>query len=219
MFRQIIWVLILTTLIISCKRNIKQEPVIQLERKFQIKCENEKLLIENPLSNLEYSFDTIGSTKSYWQHIRYDQERSFGHRLYPFISISTDTPSLYNQLNIPLVGYREWKEDTRLKTFCYGDTIDNGHLDGFFKRVSEYTGTLGSNTYAEILLAFYGDTILYLKSPLKKIAGIYLSFQKINSQRLFQKDLCNLTTEQIDSLKRNVPFRIRLIRNLNSKGK
>lgn len=218
MVRETIWVLILTMLIISCKRNSKQEPIFQPERRLQIKCENERLLIENPANNLEYSFDTIRSTRSYWKQIRYDQEKSMGHSLYPFISISADTPSLYNKLNIPLVGYMDWKQDLRFRTFCYGDTINDAFIDEFFKKVSEYTGTLERRKNAEVFLAFYKDRIQDIKTPLKKITEIYLSFQSKNSRHLFQKDLCNLTTEQIDSLKRNVPFRIRLMKNLNSRG-
>jgi hypothetical protein len=219
MFRQTIWALILTMLTISCKRNIKQEPVSMPERKLQIKCENERLLIENPANSLGYSFDTIGSTRSYWKNIRHDQERSMGHRLYPFTSISTDTPSLYNKLNIALVGPYDWgRDDGKFKTMCYGGDINTIFLNSFLKKVSVSNRVTEDGKNAEIFLAFYKDSIQDIKTPLKKITETYLYFQRENSQRLFQKDLCNLTIEQIDSLRSNVPFRIRLMRNLNSKG-
>lgn len=170
--------LILAVLIISCKSNTNQEPILVRERKLQIKCDNERLLIENSTNNLEYSFDTIKSTKNYWKHVKYDQEKSMGHKLYPFTSIFTDTPSLYNKLNISLASYGDWKSDSRLRTFCLSNDVDSIRILHFYKRISDNTDTTEKINYAEIRLSFYKDNIQNLIIPLKKITGIYLSFQR-----------------------------------------
>jgi len=209
--QSIFWMSVL--LLFACKRQEKKE-FEPKEIDLHIICENEKYLLENVNSDLEYSFDTIFSTKSYWKHINHEQAILTGHKHYPYTTITADSPSLYNHIEISLVGYGEWKNDSRLKTVVDNTGIDSNRVADFFERISNNSDTTETRNKAELFLSFYKDSIVNISKSLKEIARIYIRVQEKNSQRLFSKELCSLTISQLDSIKKNIPFRIRLMRQL-----
>jgi hypothetical protein len=207
---QAIFVLMLG-LIFSCKSQTGIIPVREAI-KLGTRCENERYLLEDTNSNLEYSFDTIFSAKSYWEHVTQARAKSAGRKLYPFITLQLDSPSYHQAIRLCLVGDEEWENDSRLKTAVDNDRMDSIWLTGFYDRVSREADTLQTRK-AEVFLSFYRDSIADIKGDLKRMARIYLGFQHGNSKRLFNQDLCSLSKGRLDSLKKNVPFRIRLMRH------
>jgi len=207
--KSIFWIFAL--ILFSCKRAVKVNSVPK-EKGLLIVCENEKYLIENINNNLEYSFDSVLSTKSYWKHVKFAQFRS-GHKLYPYVILKLDTPSLYQNIKISLIGEGEWKYDSRLITAIDESQIDSNWIINFFERISLNSDTTEVRYRPELLLAFYNDSIIDISRSLKKLTQIYISFQKMNSIRLFNMDLCSLTKMQLDSIKKSVPYRIRLGRH------
>jgi hypothetical protein len=205
--------LIFTLLLFSCKRQAKTNSTPK-EPELHIVCENEQYLLENINNNLEYSFDTIPSTKSYWKNVRFDQANSIKHKQYPYVIVKPDTPSVCKNIKLSLVGYGEWKSDSRIKTHIDNDRIDSNWISNFYEIVSQNLDTTDTRNKAELLLSFYKDSIVDFSKSLKKISHIYIAFQRMNSKRLFKTDLCDLTKNQLDSIKKDVPYRIRLGRRL-----
>jgi hypothetical protein len=209
-------------LFISCKAN-KRLRLIDEENALSINCINEKYLFENSELNLEYSFDSIRSVKNYWKTVHHDQRISLRNSLYPYTSVILDTLSLFKKLKIGLLGSKDWRQDGRLKIFIENKTIDSIKIIKFFRTVSNKfdiktqieAQLLSNKANAEIDLYFENDSIQNISNSLKKIAQLYISFQKSNSEKLFHSQLSDLDSCSLDSLKRNVPLRIRLVALLN----
>jgi hypothetical protein len=221
MLRSILFCLFI--LIISCKAKRTWLPLSQVNT-LTINCEKEKLLIENPMFNREYSVDSIKSARKYWKMVNHDQG-PFDDALYPYVSVNLDTPSLYKSIHIGLVGPRDWKPDGRLKCSFGNGIIDSIRITDFFSDVSKRSDIktqtdaqlLSHRFKAEVHLYFDNDSIQNISVSLKKIARLYISFQKLNAERLFHTRLCDLDISHADSLKRNVPLRIRLLSFINGR--
>ncbi len=214
---------VLIFLVISCKVK-KTDVLISRKNAFTINCKNEQSLIENPLLNIEYSFDSIATVKKYWKIVHHDYEIS-NNKLYPYTWVILDTLSLYQKVKISLIGARDWKPDGRLKLSFENNSIDTVRMINFFSMVSKRNpvynaiqAQMESNKLnAEVHLYFYQDSIHEISTPLKKIVGAYISFQRFNSEKNFHSKLCDLDSIKLDSLKRNVPLRIRLVSLLNGR--
>lgn len=196
----------------ACSRKLKKE-FVSKEIELHIVCENEKYLLENDSNNLNYSFDTIASTKSYWKNINHAQANSPEQKLYPYTTITTDSPSLYKDIKISLMGLGEWKKDSRLLTGIDNERIDSKWVTDFYERISTNSDSTETRYKAELFLSFAKDSIVNISKSLKEIAEIYLSVQKRNSKKLFDTELCSLTQSQVTLLKKNTPFRIRLMKS------
>ncbi|RYG04773.1 MAG: hypothetical protein EOO07_30645 [Chitinophagaceae bacterium] len=215
--------IILCFIVISCNVKKKDVPVNQ-RNALEINCENEKSLIKNPLANKEYSFDSITTVKNYWKLVHHDNEIS-NNKLYPYTTVFLDIASLFQKVQISLIGARDWRADGRLKLSFENNSVDTLILMDFFRVLSKRNpvqnaiqAQLQSNKInAEILLYFYNDSIYEISTPLKKIVGAYISFQRFNSEEKFHSKLCYLDSIRVDSLKRNVPLRIRLVTSLTGR--
>ena len=196
----------------SCKEQPQQQSGIPVPA-LHITCENEKLLLEHPLNNTAYSFDSIPSTRLYWQQLRRDQAAAGENKLYPYISVSPDMPSDYEKINISLIGGEKLCNDDRLKFGFYADRADSSLIERFYTKVFNEDKTIKSEAKAELFVSFFRDSITGIEAPLKIIAAAYLSSQRKNAQQLFGRELCSLDSIQLDSIRRKVPFRIRLGRN------
>ena len=200
----------------ACTEHVKQKNVSTTNSfALQIHCENEKFLLESNNNNKEYSFDTIRSTRRYWKYINHDQGNSIGKKIYPFTTLTTDTPTLYRKIKLGIIGYGEWKPDLRLKTILYEDVVDTNRVISFLKKLSD-SESLYQNEIkhqSEICLSFRMDSITNIQNHLKTICKTYLSFLREYSLKLFNSDICSLSNTQLAYLKVNFPLRIRLLRS------
>ncbi len=212
MFAQLKYLLFLS--ILGACNNNKQKFESAPLSKLVVTCENKKYLLENSIRNIELSFDTIRSTKSYWQSLGKLQKSSGEKKLFPYVKIYPNPPSIFNNINISLVGHRDWIPDSRLKLSIDYEDMDTTLLINFYKRVTDNPDTSYRRSKAEVSLFFYKDSIKDIQAPLRVIANTYISVQKENAALFFRKELCNLSIKQLDTLKLLVPFRIRLMRNL-----
>jgi hypothetical protein len=211
--RNTVLLLSIPLLLFSCEQKIK---INQTEKKIgtHINCANEKYLIENTNNNSELLFDTILTTKDYWKCINRNQSNSIGKKLFPYVKVKLDTPTFCKEINISLIGYGEWKADSRLKIVINDDKIDSLSLMNFFHRISNNLDTTETRNKSEIFISFSKDTIIDITKNLKKLAYYYFEFQKQNSKSIFNLDICELERKQLDSLKKRTPFRIRPMKEL-----
>lgn len=200
--------LIFPLLLFSCKQQVKTV-VKPKEAGLHIVCNNEKYLLESINSNIEYSFDTICSTKHYWKSVKYDQAQSINKRLYPYVTIKPDN------IKLSLVGSGEKLSDLTMKIGLDHDRIDSQWISSnFYDYLAGNMTTADTPVKSAILLSFYHDSIVDFSKTIKDIAQIYIAYQRTYSKKLFNKSLCELTVNQLDSIKRNIPWRIHLSRRL-----
>ncbi|HEY1201279.1 MAG TPA: hypothetical protein VGE79_09875, partial [Niastella sp.] len=171
-------------------------------------CNNEKYLLESINSNIEYSFDTICSTKQYWKSVKNDQAQSINKRLYPYVTIKPDN------IKLSLVGSGERLSDLTMKILLDDDRIDSHWISNFYDNLAGNRTPLDTPVKSAIGLSFYHDSIVDFSKPIKDLAHIYIAYQRTYAKKLFNKSLCELTVNQLDSIKRNIPWRIHLARHL-----
>ncbi len=205
--------LILFVSFFSCKQlkeiDISKTPILKID------CENEKYLLENESSNFQYSFDSILTTKKYWRNFDIDQKKSNNKLLYPYISLKLDSTSKYSEIQLQLVAHDIWSQDSRIKVFCNAEKIDSNKIKKFYERAAYNKDTTLVRNKSELFLSFYHDSIENISIPLKEIARIYLSYQKEYCKRIYNKNICDLNKTQVNSLKKIIPFKIRLVRSVN----
>jgi len=63
--------------------------------------------LENSNRNIEFSFDTIKSTRRYWLRVSELQYSSGEKVLFPYVKLKPDLPSIFDNINISLVGHRD----------------------------------------------------------------------------------------------------------------
>ena len=147
------------------------------------------------------------------------QRASPTKKIFPYTTLVTDSFSLYPGIKLALAGLSDYRPDGRPRLFLMDYPIDTSTIRHFFESLAK--GVTPTNEVvaflqstkgkAEIILVYNKNSSAMIVHSLTNIVKVYLSFQQYNALQKFQSDLCALDSNQVDSLRRNVPLRLRLV--------